>query len=420
VTISRQSHTAAVWAAQEREQLNWERMLYLLLALHLIMSLFFSPTRVGANGHRGWLISLIATVIVAIATATLGRSAARDRDLIGRATGSVFLAIVLGAVTTISATGYLPTFLWLFSYIQIWMLVYEPLWKPLIISFLFVVIPFIAYWFGQSNELGSFAALVPSIVWNFVISAGFGWFIIRQHQQTLKHALLFDELQATQAKLAESQHAAGVAAERQRIGAEIHDTLAQGFTSIVMQAQVAKAAIGRDDEAVRERIDLIEQVARENLVEARSLVVAMAQTPARPGGLAEAVRETAARFANEAAIPVTVTIPDDGIPGLSSSNEVVLIRALQEALNNIRRHANARAVTVNVSGSDAQEVVLEIGDDGIGIRPGITEGYGLSGMRNRVSAAAGTMVVTSNSSGTSIRITLPIDNELESVLGDDQ
>src|SRR5690606_19116211 len=99
-------------------------------------------------------------------------------------------------------------------------------------------------------------------------------------------ARLVDELRATQAELARTSHDAGVLAERERVAQEIHDTLAQGFTSVVMLAQAASADLDRGavDDA-RERLGLVESTARDNLAEARALAAARAPAgrDARPG-----------------------------------------------------------------------------------------------------------------------------------------
>ena len=110
-----------------------------------------------------------------------------------------------------------------------------------------------------------------------VFAIGLGlWFHVAMRRAE-EHARLLDKLQATQTQLARTNHEAGVLAERERLAREIHDTLAQGFTSVVMQAQAATAALDvGDDGAVRERLHVVEDTARDNLAEARALVAAFA------------------------------------------------------------------------------------------------------------------------------------------------
>nr|WP_241744533.1 sensor histidine kinase [Cellulosimicrobium arenosum] len=226
-------------------------------------------------------------------------------------------------------------------------------------------------------------------------------------RQAERHARLVDELRATQAELARSHHRAGVAAERERVAREIHDTLAQGFTSVVMLAQAAGADLDRGaTDAARDRLAIVEATARENLAEARALVAATGPVPLAAGGtLVEAVARLAQRFGTESGVEVTTSLAD--VCGLSSAEQVVLLRSAQEALANVRRHAAARTARVVLT-QDVGATVLEVVDDGRGLPVGRTEGYGLRGMRERVAAEGGTVVVGDGpSGGTRVEVRLP-------------
>jgi signal transduction histidine kinase len=263
------------------------------------------------------------------------------------------------------------------------------------------------------------AAVISAVGASFTV-----WLEVRNARETEKYVRLADELKAAQSVIASQQHAAGVFAERERMAGEIHDTLAQGFLAIVTQAQVAAAAIGRNDDAARSRLAVIEQVARENLAEARGLVAATAPVPLHDAGLIEALHNLGSRFSTETGIAVTVNTPDDGAAvNLPPADEVVLIRAAQEALNNTRKHSKATAATIILSsveeaqsGVSKPRTVLEITDDGIGIPSDYSEGFGLTGMRDRVESVGGTMAIipsvaepngVSKPRGTTIRIELP-------------
>jgi len=260
------------------------------------------------------------------------------------------------------------------------------------------------------------------------------WTEIRNARETEKYVRLADKLEAAQSVIATQQHAAGVYAERERMAIEIHDTLAQGFLAIVTQSQVAAAALSRGRaEAALERLAVIEQVARDNLAEARGLIAATAPLPLQEAGLIAAIHNLGSRFSNETGIAVTVNTPDDGISGLSPSDEVVLLRAAQEALNNIRKHSEATDVIIKLHSDGNDTTILEITDNGIGITDTSVAGFGLTGMRDRVESVNGTMkiipsveeppsgvpphrVAEANRTrtppragcGTTIRITLPI------------
>ncbi|MBT0767828.1 hypothetical protein KIH74_02770 [Kineosporia sp. J2-2] len=186
--------------------------------------------------------------------------------------------------------------------------------------------------------------------------------------QSTERSELIRQLEATRAELGRVYHSHGVTAERERLAREIHDTLAQGFTSIVMLTQVARSHLemleGADVSQVDERLTLIEEVARENLGEARALVAAFGPVGLDDSTLAEAVRRLTGRFGAETRIRTEVTVDGD-LTGLTRDREVVLLRATQEALANERRHSAARSVRVGLSG-DALDAKTEIVHDGKG------------------------------------------------------
>jgi signal transduction histidine kinase len=211
--------------------------------------------------------------------------------------------------------------------------------------------------------------------------------------QSLDRAALIEQLEATRAELAAAHHEAGVQAERHRLAGEIHDTLAQGFTSIVTLLQAGQASLDAASPA-RRHLDLALLTARENLAEARTLVTALTPATLEAGTLGDTVRRvtgaTGAQVGIEAHAEVTGTARR-----LPTGAEVVLLRVCQEALANVRKHAGARQVRVRLCYAGTT-VRLTVTDDGKGFDPGGTHGgYGLTGMRDRVSQVGGTVEVAS-------------------------
>jgi signal transduction histidine kinase len=89
--------------------------------------------------------------------------------------------------------------------------------------------------------------------------------------------------------------------------------------------------------------------------------------------------------------------------------EVVLLRAAQEAFANVRRHAHARSVVVRLERAD-RGVTLTVSDDGRGLGPEVSDGFGLSGMRDRVRSVGGTLAVgPGDDGGTTLRARVPVD-----------
>ena len=231
----------------------------------------------------------------------------------------------------------------------------------------------------------------------------YGAWVSRIIDQSAERAAIIDQLAATRAELAAAQHEAGRTAERQRLAADIHDTLAQGFTSILMLIQAAQADLGGSHPRAAGHLDLAARTARENLAEARVLVADLT-----PGHLEGSTLAAALSRLSEAP-GIDATFDLSGTPRtLPMATEVVLLRVCQEALANVRKHARARSAAVRL-GYCPDTVSLEISDDGAGFDPARTGGgFGLSGMRTRVTEAGGTLTVSSSpGSGTSVRATVP-------------
>jgi signal transduction histidine kinase len=232
-----------------------------------------------------------------------------------------------------------------------------------------------------------------------------GTVIITSMRQRRQLAELVAELAATRAQSARLSREAGTAAERERLAREIHDTLAQGFTSIVMLAQAVEAELATDTAAAGKHVELIGATARENLAEARAMVTELTPSPLEES-LPAALQRQGDRLAAETNATVTVRIADD-LPAQSMACDVVLLRAAQEAFANIRKHAHASAVTVELSSSDTG-VRLAVTDNGIGRNERQREGFGLRGMRARVAQVGGAMTVSAAAGGgTTLTIEVP-------------
>jgi signal transduction histidine kinase len=233
-------------------------------------------------------------------------------------------------------------------------------------------------------------------------------FITRLAHESGRRAGLIAELEASQAEVAGLSRVAGAAAERERLAGEIHDTLAQGFTSVVTLLQAAQAQFDADPDAARRHVELAVRAARENLGEARRLVAATAPGDLADRSLADAVERAADRFAEEAAVPTehTATGPPRRLP---AESEIVLLRAAQELLANVRRHAGATRVRVELDYTRPDAVSLTVTDDGRGFDPAAVgeDSYGLRLLRTRVERLDGTVDVRSGAGGCAVAVRLP-------------
>ncbi len=244
------------------------------------------------------------------------------------------------------------------------------------------------------------------------ISLGFslalGLWISHVLRQSAERASLIAQLEATRTELAAAERERGVLAERERLAQEVHDTLAQGYTSIVVLSQAGAALVPSDPDAAREKLAVIEEVARDNLAEARAVVAAFRPVALDGSTLVEALRQLAARFARETGLEVRVdTAALDAAPGLRTDEEVVLLRGAQEALTNVRRHAGASAVVLRLARVGGQ-VSVHVEDDGVGFDPAAVRVSGLEGLRGRVAQVGGEVdVASAPGSGTRVTVRVP-------------
>jgi signal transduction histidine kinase len=222
-------------------------------------------------------------------------------------------------------------------------------------------------------------------------------------EQSAERAAVIGQLEAARAELAAAQHEAGRLAERQRLAADIHDTLAQGFTSILMLIQAAQADLDGSHPRAARHLDIAAQTARENLAEARALVAGLAPAQLGGGTLPDALR----RMVQAPGVDASFVLSGTPRP-LPVATEVVLLRVCQEALANVRKHACARSAAVRL-GYDPDAVRLDVRDDGAGFDPArVSGGYGLRGMRARLAEAGGTLTVCSEpGAGTRVTAVVP-------------
>ncbi|MDQ0894714.1 sensor histidine kinase [Agromyces ramosus] len=264
---------------------------------------------------------------------------------------------------------------------------------------------------GYALHFGDPFSGVPIATLSVVFSIALGLWITRIAEYGEERGRLLAELQAAQGQLAAMHRDAGVVDERARLAREIHDTIAQSLTGLVMVAQRAGNRLapvdGEAADAARGDVELIEQMARDALTEARGLVASLAPISA-DGGLGDALRRLGSSFERETGVQVTVT---SDAAALSREHEVVLLRAAQEGLANVRKHAQASHAEVTVALAPVgDEVVLSVRDDGVG--PGSTvpgeRGFGLAGLRDRAALVGGSFAVEPGAGGgTVLRVTVP-------------
>lgn len=233
-------------------------------------------------------------------------------------------------------------------------------------------------------------------------------------RESERRRALIEELVATRAELAEAERAAGTLAERERLAREIHDTLAQGLSSIQLLLRAAERGLSADSPAAA-HVRRAREAAQDNLAEARRFVRALSPPDLENGSLAAALERLSSRTT---APGLTVQFAVSGSPvELPTPYEVALLRTAQSALANTVRHAGARRAEITLSFMDTS-VSLDVVDDGRGFVPGSVGavaddagpgGFGLPAMRSRARSLGGTLSVESApGEGTAVALTLPL------------
>jgi len=199
-----------------------------------------------------------------------------------------------------------------------------------------------------------------------------------------------------------------VIAERNRLARDIHDTLAQGFTGVIMQLRAAQDAQGRQlPDQMAAHLEQASAMAQYGLQEARRSVHALRPQALEGGDLYSAMAEMFDSMTTGTALKATVTLMGGPLT-LSPERETELLRIAQEALTNVVRHANATVLDATIRHA-AGQVDLTLNDNGVGFdTTAQSDGYGLLGMAERSVAMGGTLNIRSESgAGTLVHVCLP-------------
>ncbi|MBL3685549.1 sensor histidine kinase [Leucobacter zeae] len=248
--------------------------------------------------------------------------------------------------------------------------------------------------FGVGGGIGVAAAIA---FLSFAFAVAMGTWITRIFAQGERYRALAEELRRSQAEVAALSESAGAAAERERLSRELHDTLTQTLAGLVMLSEQAERALGAgDSDRAADRLARVGSAAREAVAEARALVATT--QPLGDGGLEAAIERVVARLRADTDLQVACDLEPQA---LDRERQVVLLRAAQEGLSNARKHARASRVSVSLARSADGGAVLVVDDDGVGpagagralgvdgADSARVDGYGLTGLADRVRAVGG-------------------------------
>lgn len=246
-----------------------------------------------------------------------------------------------------------------------------------------------------------------------------GWICVRsamEEPRELEDKLYLAEALAGQATLAvqmarltERARQAAALEERNRIARDIHDTLAQGFTGVILNLEAASRTLRKDNlEKALEHIDLARNLAQAGLAEARQSVAALRPEALRDADLVRALHALVDRCASAGTVQIHFQCvgPTRALPS-EIDNE--LLRIAQEGMTNTLKHARARHLDLRLEFRDGV-VLLSLTDDGAGFDPDAHhDGFGLLGMRERAERIGARLEVRSRpGSGTQVRTVLSV------------
>ncbi len=192
--------------------------------------------------------------------------------------------------------------------------------------------------------------------------------------------------------------------ERNRIARDIHDGLGHYLTVVHVQLEAAQALLARDPKTARSALLKAQELTREGLADVRrSVAVLRGSAPQRQ--LVAAIEKLAAECSAEG---IDAALKLSGTPRpLPEPVEITLYRATQEALTNVRRHARASRLTIELAFAATDGIRLRVEDDGVGADE-VRHGFGLLGLRERAESVGGKIVVRSGRGhGFTLEVELP-------------
>ncbi len=411
----------SVTAVSEKDDF-WVRSKWIWSAI-FILGFIVPPIILAVNGEMSsaelvWVTSLVVGVLVWhwIWVIWYPQWVARKYDLTIRdrqwqmilyITVTVAIWIFLIQIHSL----FFMTLFGLYSQFYYWLHIRNAIIGTLLMTFL--------WYFVNAQLQGGDISLFDPALWYIMVGvlAGglFGFWINGIIDESASRRELVEQLKAAQAEQAVAEHRAGVLAERQRLAHEIHDTLAQGFVSIIMHLESAEPLLEGADATLLRHVSQANQAARENLKQVRRVVQELRPEPLERAALPEAIAYVVQKWGEQVDIATAVTITGDPVQ-LPGEAEVTLYRVTQEALSNIRKHAQAKAVQITLSYMQ-DVIILDVQDDGVGISENNSSpsdrnsGYGLTAMRERVAQFNGSVLLESEpDEGTTLVVSLPMNN----------
>ncbi len=231
----------------------------------------------------------------------------------------------------------------------------------------------------------------------------------------LNNARMFAQISETQEQLVglSAQVIAAQEKERQKIAVELHDHAGQALLALRAELQILKHHIPADSDQAHEQIKYLDGIVLEICRDLRQLAHDLRPPILTEMGLVPALEQYIDEFSRRMKMPATFEFQHDRqLARIPENIELICYRIVQEALTNLAKHAQASKVKINLDLSSDQ-LVLSVIDDGVGFTPRLkkdVEGFGLIGIRERVTAVGGKLQIYSQPGrGTQITVEIPLD-----------
>lgn len=217
---------------------------------------------------------------------------------------------------------------------------------------------------------------------------------------------LLVELRETRELAARREHEAGVMEERSRLARDIHDTVAQGLSSILMLSAAVQRQLVDPPGQVVEHLVQLDAIAREDLAATRRLIADLAPADLDRADLAHALRRRIQRVRGNAEVDIVADLVE--LPPMSRDVEVAVLRIVGQALDNAVAHGNPNRIRISAP-TVGDRLVVDVHDDGAGFDPDVEAGRGIEGMRTRAELLDGFLTIESQrDGGTVVAVELPL------------
>jgi two-component system sensor histidine kinase DegS len=208
-----------------------------------------------------------------------------------------------------------------------------------------------------------------------------------------------------------AQMVMGQEAERARLAREIHDGPAQVLANTVMRLSLVEKMFTHSPGEVQAEIERVRAALQESVQDVRRFIFNLRPASLNEIGLLPTLSQYTREYSEQFKVPIELNVPEN--LNLSANQELVVFRIIQEALQNIHKHAEATGVTINIQQRSGGPLTLTISDNGKGfdpksVRTASPSSSGLVGMRERAATVGGTLKVDSRSGiGTTVTLVLP-------------